>query len=57
MLNEPITMEAGQLVVVLVDFDVDQNFVIQANPETAAGIQGMLFTPFLREMRREVSED
>jgi hypothetical protein len=38
--------------VVLVDFDVDQNFVIQGNPETPAGINGILFTPVLRELSR-----
>jgi hypothetical protein len=57
MLDEPITMEAGDLTVVLVDFDVDQNFVIQGNPESPAGIQGILFTPLLRELSREVGEE
>jgi hypothetical protein len=51
-LDEPITTEAGSIDVVLVDFDVDQNFVIQGNPETPAGINGILFTPVLRELSR-----
>jgi len=54
MLNEPISSEAGTINVVLVDFDVDQNFVIQGNPDSPAGIQGILFTPMLRELSREV---
>ena len=53
-LAEPITTEAGTINVVLVDFDVDQNFVIQGNPETPAGIQGILFTPVLRELSRSM---
>lgn len=55
-LLESITAEAGTINVVLVDFDVDQNFVIQGNPETPAGIQGILFTPMLRELSRTVDE-
>lgn len=54
-LAEPITTEEGTINVVLVDFDVDQNFVIQGNPETPAGIQGILFTPVLRELSRSMS--
>jgi hypothetical protein len=38
---------AGETVVV-VDFDVSRSFVIQGNPETPAGIMGMLFKPTLR---------
>ncbi len=53
-LNESITTEAGTINVILVDFDVDQNFVIQGNPNTPAGIQGILFTPMLRELSRTV---
>lgn len=55
MLEEPITMEAGNLVVVLVDFDVDENFVLQGQPDTPAGINDVLFTPFLREVNRDVN--
>jgi hypothetical protein len=54
-LAEPITTEEGTINVILVDFDVDQNFVIQGNPETPAGIRGILFTPMLRELSRSVN--
>jgi hypothetical protein len=53
-LTESITTEEGTINVILVDFDVDQNFVIQGNPETPAGIQGILFTPVLRELSRSM---
>lgn len=56
-LSEAITTEAGTINVVLVDFDVDQNFVIQGNPETPAGIQGIIFTPKLRELSRTPGQD
>jgi hypothetical protein len=55
-LAEPVTTEGGTINVILVDFDVDQNFVIQGNPETPAGIQGILFTPMLRELSRNVED-
>ena len=32
----------------VVDFDVSQNFKIQGNPNTPAGLKGVLFTPSLR---------
>lgn len=51
-LAEPIDAAAGQLVAILVDFDVDKNFVVQGNPGTPAGIQGILFTPTLVEKGR-----
>ena len=51
-LAETITAEAGVTTVVLVDFDVNQNFVLQGNPDSPSGIQGMLFTPTLKELRR-----
>lgn len=53
-LLEPVTTEGGTISIILVDFDVNQNFVIQGNPETPAGIQGILFTPMLRELSRNV---
>ena len=34
--------------VLVVDFDVSESFVIQGNPNTPAGISGVLFTPLLR---------
>jgi hypothetical protein len=53
-LLEPITTEGGTINVILVDFDVNQNFVIQGNPESPSGIQDILFTPMLRELSRNV---
>ncbi|MDZ7778482.1 MAG: DUF4382 domain-containing protein [Gemmatimonadota bacterium] len=43
----PVTIADGETVLV-VDFDVSRSFVIQGNPETPAGINGMLFKPTLR---------
>jgi hypothetical protein len=56
-LAEPITTEAGTVDVILVDFDVNQNFVLQGNPDTPAGLRGVLFTPMLRELSRSRSDD
>jgi hypothetical protein len=39
--------------ILVVDFDVAQNFVMQGNAETPAGIQGFLFTPRLRAVVEE----
>jgi hypothetical protein len=49
-LLEPIVVEAETVTEVTVDADVNANFVIQGNPETPAGIQGVLFTPTLNEI-------
>jgi hypothetical protein len=49
-----VTISQGETVLV-VDFDVAQNFVIQGNPETPAGIHGILFTPVLRAIVRDVA--
>jgi hypothetical protein len=43
----PLEIPAGDLMLV-VDFDVNESFVIQGNPETPAGIHGILFKPTLR---------
>jgi hypothetical protein len=52
LLNAPIEIADGILTIVTVDFDVNDNFVLQGNPETPAGILGILFTPTLREKDR-----
>lgn len=52
LLDGPIQITDQALTIVTVDFDVDENFVIQGNPETPAGIHGILFTPVLREKDR-----
>lgn len=49
-LAEPIDADAGETEVVLVDFDVDRNFVIQTSPPQ--GIRNILFTPTLVEQQR-----
>lgn len=51
-LNSVITTEDGETTTITVDVDVDQNFVIQGNPESPAGIVGILFTPVLKEKGR-----
>jgi hypothetical protein len=52
-LAEPIDADAEELTIVLVDFDVAENFVIQGNPNSPAGIHGILFTPVLHEKNRQ----
>ncbi|MHB1193603.1 MAG: DUF4382 domain-containing protein [Longimicrobiales bacterium] len=53
-LADVIPAEEGDTTAVTVDFDVDQNFVIQRNPQTGA-VKQILFTPVLREKSREES--
>lgn len=50
--SEAIEAEEGTVTVSVVDFDVNESFVIQGDPEDPAGIQGILFTPVLREISR-----
>jgi hypothetical protein len=49
-----VEIVAGETILI-VDFDVNQNFVIQGDPNTPAGIQGVLFTPLLRAVVRDVA--
>jgi hypothetical protein len=56
-LQESITPMVGWVTIVVVDFDVNDNFVIQGNPESPAGIQGILFTPVLKEKERRIEPD
>jgi len=51
-LYQAIEAESGTLTTLVVDFDVNENFVIQGNPHTPAGIHGILFTPMLKEKGR-----
>lgn len=55
-LDEPMVSETGERLLVVVDFDVDESFVIQGNPESPAGIKGVLFTPVLKEKRRDAQD-
>jgi len=47
-----IEAEEGMVTIMVIDFDVDQSFVINGDPETPAGIHGILFTPELVEISR-----
>lgn len=49
-----VDIRPGETVLV-VDFDVSQNFVMQGDAESAAGIQGYLFTPTLRAVVRDIA--
>ncbi len=51
-LNTPLEVAEETLTTVTVDFDVSDNFVIQGNADTPAGIHGVLFTPTLKEKDR-----
>jgi hypothetical protein len=51
-LNSDITLAAGDSTTVLVDFDVDQNFVVQGSLNSATGVKGILFTPVIKEKTR-----
>lgn len=46
---------AGGETVLVLDFDVSQSFVIQGNPETPAGIKGVIFKPTLRVTAEDVA--
>ena len=41
--------------ILVVDFDVAQNFVVQGNANTPAGINGILFTPSLRAIVKNIA--
>lgn len=49
-----LVITPGQTIL-LVDIDVNRNFVIQGNPETPAGIKGVIFTPLLRAVVTNVA--
>ena len=49
-----VEIAPGEMVLV-VDFDVDRSFVLQGNPETAAGINSVSFRPTLRVIVRDVA--
>ena len=51
----PLVMEENETILLIVDVDVNSNFVIQGNPESPAGINGVLFTPHLEEIAREAN--
>lgn len=47
LLESTVLAEANELTEITVDADVNQNFVIQGDPDAPAGIEGVLFTPHL----------
>lgn len=49
----PLPADDGSSTTLTVDVPVDENFVIQGNPDAPGGMQGMTFTPLLRELTRE----
>jgi hypothetical protein len=51
-LDEPIMADEGSLTIVVVDFDVNENFVIHGDPMVAGGVSDILFTPSLHEKSR-----
>lgn len=48
-------IEIDDNMILVVDMDVCQNFVVQGDPTTAAGINDVLFTPLLRAVVRDVA--
>jgi hypothetical protein len=52
LLAEPIVAEDGSLTVVVVDFDVDSNFLIHGDPNVPNGVTSVQFTPLLNEKSR-----
>ncbi|HEX9887580.1 MAG TPA: DUF4382 domain-containing protein [Longimicrobiales bacterium] len=55
-LSSPLVAQEGEATVITLDFDVDRNFVMQGNPDSPAGIKGMLFTPTIEEIERVEEE-
>lgn len=52
--EEGVTIAPGETILV-VDFDVSQNFKTQGNPNTPAGLKGVLFTPVLRAVVSDIA--
>lgn len=43
-----IELQDGDLAQITVDFDVEDSFVVQGNPNTPAGIKGFIFKPVIK---------
>jgi len=56
-LAEPIDVQGGMVTIVVVDFDVNDNFVIMGGSEPEAVIKDVLFTPVLKEKNRAMEKD
>jgi hypothetical protein len=52
--SDGVEIRAGETTLV-VDFDVSQNFVMQGDADSHAGIHGFLFTPLLRAVVEDVA--
>jgi hypothetical protein len=53
--DEDGALEISGDMVLVVDFDVSQSFVIQGSPDTPAGIFGVLFKPTIRVIVEDIS--
>jgi len=53
-MESSVTLAPGESIIV-VDFDVSQNFKVQGNPDTPAGLRGVLFTPVLRAVVQDLA--
>jgi hypothetical protein len=53
--NDSSVIIAPGETILVVDFDVQRNFKIQGNPNTPAGLKGILFTPVLRAVVSNVA--
>ena len=56
-LQSPVVAQEGDQTTILLDFAVDDNFRIQGNPDSPAGIKGVLFTPVIKERGRKHEHD
>jgi len=50
-----LTLEDGDLAQITIDFDVEDSFVVQGNPETPAGIKGFIFKPVVKTKSVEIN--
>lgn len=53
--NSESGIEISGATILVVDFDVSQNFVVQGSLDTPAGINGVLFTPLLRAVVQNIA--
>ncbi len=50
-----VDLVPGETILVVVDMDVEQNFVVNGSPDDPDGIKGVLFTPLLRATLNDVA--
>ncbi len=51
-LDRELEVAAGSLTELLVDFDVNENFKLQGDPNSPQGLRGVMFKPVLKEKAR-----